>query len=76
MWREIRPLARKTPVWNHVLVSTGGTLDAASMLSPVGNAARSHQAGEIFRIELVDPAEAAELALDPVIVAVVVGVAG
>ena len=62
-------------MWNQVLVCTGGTCDAASMLS-AGERRRRGERGELFGVPLLDHAEAAELALLAVEVAVVVGVAG
>ena len=61
-------------MWNQVLVCTGGTCEAAAMLS-AGSIAVG-QGGELLGVPLLDHAEAAELALLAVEVAVVVGVAG
>ena len=54
---------------------TGGTCDAASMLS-AADVAVGRSARELLGVPLLDHAEAAELALVAVEVAVVVGVAG
>ena len=61
-------------MWNQVLVCTGGTCDAASMLS-AGHVAAGERR-ELLGVPLLHHAEAAELALLAVEVAVVVGVAG
>ena len=63
-------------MWNQVRVSTGGTCEAASMLVPLGNCAAFAERRELFGVPLLDHAEATELALVAVEVAVVVGVAG
>ena len=61
-------------MWNQVLVSTGGTLSGIDVVAGREIAAGG-QSGEFFGIELIDPAEAAELAFDAVVEAVMVGVA-
>ena len=63
-------------MWNQVLVSTGGTWEAASTLVAGGQLPLGVERGELLGVPLLDHAEAAELALDAVEVAVVVGVAG
>ena len=46
------------------------------MLSPGERVAVARQRGDLLGVELVDPAEAAEFALEAVVKAVMVGVAG
>ena len=62
----------KTPVWNQVFVSAGGTFhDVSSLVAASGSAALGKDS-KILRIQLLDPAEATELALDCVEIAVMI----
>ncbi len=63
-------------MWNHVRVSTGGTWEAASTFVPAGKLLACAERRKLLRVPLLHQAEAAELALIAVEVAVVVGVAG
>ena len=64
------------PWWNQVLVRVGGEKCVGTGSNGVGPVAPAREVGEGLGVELLDHAEAAELALRPVPVAVVVAVLG